>query len=156
VEWVLKDDQSRPDLARTLYEQLITVDKVDLLSGPYGTASILSAMGIAQRYNKLLLHNTFGTPALAKYDLQFSTSGGAGDPENVWPNLLLNAVASAPNPPRTIAIVTSKFPSLHFISLGAREAAKKRGLSEVLYLEWEFGNRDFGRSRGASRTRGPT
>jgi branched-chain amino acid transport system substrate-binding protein len=144
VEWVLKDDQSRPDLARTLYEQLVTVDKVDLLSGPYGTASILSAMGVAQRYNKLLLHNTFGTPALAKYDLQFSTSGGAGDPENVWPNLLLNAVASAPNPPRTIAIVTSKFPSLHFISLGAREAAKKRGLSEVLYLEWEFGNRDFG------------
>src|SRR6266540_2644817 len=31
VEWVLKDDQSRPDLARTLYEQLITVDKVDLI-----------------------------------------------------------------------------------------------------------------------------
>ena len=34
VEWVLKDDQSRPDLARTLYEQLATVDKVDLLMGP--------------------------------------------------------------------------------------------------------------------------
>src|SRR6266852_5352677 len=33
VEWVLKDDQSRPDLARTLYEQLITVDKVDLIMG---------------------------------------------------------------------------------------------------------------------------
>src|ERR1041384_1295605 len=33
VEWVLKGDQSRPDLARTLYEQLITVDKVDLLIG---------------------------------------------------------------------------------------------------------------------------
>src|SRR6267378_4274217 len=66
VEWVLKDDQSKPDLARTLYEQLITVDKVDLLIGPYATASILSAMGVAQRYSKLLLHNTFGTPALAK------------------------------------------------------------------------------------------
>ena len=47
VEWLLKDDQSRPDLARTLYEQLVTVDKVDLLSGPYGTASILSAMVFA-------------------------------------------------------------------------------------------------------------
>ena len=144
VEWVLKDDQSRPDLARTLYEQLVTVDKVDLLNGPYGTASILSAMGIAQRYNKVLLHNSFGTPSLAKYDMQFPTSGGSGDPEVVWPNLVLNAVASAPKPPKTIAIVTSKFPSLHFISVGAREVAKKRGLNEVLYLEWEFGNRDFG------------
>ena len=30
VEWIVKDDQSKPDLARTLYEQLVTVDKVDL------------------------------------------------------------------------------------------------------------------------------
>src|SRR5262252_5752207 len=35
VEWVLLDDQSKPDLARTLYERLVTVDKVDLLIGPY-------------------------------------------------------------------------------------------------------------------------
>src|ERR1019366_3494220 len=28
VEWIVKDDQSKPDLARTLYEQLLTVDKV--------------------------------------------------------------------------------------------------------------------------------
>jgi branched-chain amino acid transport system substrate-binding protein len=144
VELVLKDDQSRPDMARTLYEQLVTVDKVDLIAGPYGTANILSAMAVAQRYNKILLHNSFGTPRQAKYDMQFSTSGGALDPEVVWPNLVLDAVASSAKAPKTIAIVTSKFPSLHFISVGAREAAKKRGLQEVLYLEYEFGNRDFG------------
>jgi ABC-type branched-subunit amino acid transport system substrate-binding protein len=144
VELVLKDDQSRPDMARTLYEQLVTVDKVDLIVGPYGTANILSAMAVAQRYNKILLHNSFGTPRQAKYDMQFSTSGGALDPEVVWPNLVLDAVASSARPPKTIAIVTSKFPSLHFISVGAREVAKKRGLQEVLYLEYEFGNRDFG------------
>src|SRR5258705_816317 len=49
VEWVVKDDQSKPELARTLYEQLITVDKVELLMGPYTTGSILSAIGVAQR-----------------------------------------------------------------------------------------------------------
>jgi branched-chain amino acid transport system substrate-binding protein len=155
VEWALKDDQSRPELARTLYEQLVTVDKVDLLNGPYGTASILSAMGVAQRYSKLLLHNSFGTPSLAKYDMQFPTSGGSGDPENVWPTLVFDALASAPRPPQNIAIVTSKFPSLHFISVGAREAAKKRGLAEVLYLEWEFGNRDFGPIAGRVKDASP-
>ena len=144
VEWIVKDDQSRPELARTLYEQMITVDKVDLIVGPYGTASILAAMGVAQRYNKLLLHNSFGTPRQAKYDMQFSTSGGAFDIEEVWPNLVFSTVAGASTPPKTVAIVTSKFPSLHFVSVGAREQAKKRGLNEVLYLEWEFGNRDFG------------
>jgi branched-chain amino acid transport system substrate-binding protein len=30
------------------------------------------------------------------------------------------------------------------MSVGAREVAGKRGLKEVLYLEFEFGNRDFG------------
>ena len=30
------------------------------------------------------------------------------------------------------------------MSLGAREVAKKRGLQEVVFLEWDFGNRDFG------------
>lgn len=144
VQWILKDDQSRPELARTLYEQMITVDKVDLIVGPYGTASILAAMGVAQRYDKILLHNSFGTPRQAKYDMQFSTSGGALDIEEVWPNLVFSAVAGAPTPPKTIAIVTSKFPSLHFVTAGAREQARKRGLNEVLYLDWEFGNRDFG------------
>ena len=73
VEWIVKDDQSKPELARTLYEQLITVDKVDLILGPYATGAILSAMGVAQRYDKLLIHHTFGIPSLAKYDAQFPT-----------------------------------------------------------------------------------
>jgi ABC-type branched-subunit amino acid transport system substrate-binding protein len=33
---------------------------------------------------------------------------------------------------------------VHFLSLGGREIAKQRGLKEVLFLEWDFGNRDFG------------
>ena len=144
VEWIVKDDQSKPELARTLYEQLITVDKVDLLMGPYATGAILSAMGVAQRYNKVLVHHTFGIPSLAKYDAQFPTWSLGPDPAATFPNTLFDALAAQPKPPKTIAIVTSKFPSVHFMSLGAREVAKKRGLQEVLFLEWEFGNRDFG------------
>jgi len=144
VEWVLKDDQSKPDIARTLYEQLVTVDKVDLLIGPYATANILAAVGVAQRYSKLILHHTAGVPQLIKYDLQFPTGGLPADPEVSLPELVLNAVAQAPKQPKTVAIVTSKFPSVHFISVGAREAVKKRGMQEVLWLEWEFGNREFG------------
>ena len=68
LQWVLMDDQSKPELARTLYEQLVTADKVDLLMGPYATGAILSAMGVAQRYDKVLVHHTFGIPSLAKYE----------------------------------------------------------------------------------------
>lgn len=144
VEWIVKDDQSKPDVARTLYEQLVTSDKVDLLMGPYATGAILSAMGVAQRYNKMLIHHTFGIPSLAKYDMHFPAWSLGPDPGTTVPNTLFDALAASPKPPKTIAVVTSKFPSVHFMSLGAREVAKKRGLQEVLFLEWEFGNRDFG------------
>jgi branched-chain amino acid transport system substrate-binding protein len=144
VEWICKDDQSKPDLARTLYEQLITTDKVDLLMGPYATGAILSAMGVAQRYNKVLVHHTFGIPSMAKYDMHFPAWSLGPTPQTTVPNTLFDMLAASPKPPKTIAIVTSKFPSIHFLSLGGREVAKKRGLQEVLFLEWEFGNRDFG------------
>jgi ABC-type branched-subunit amino acid transport system substrate-binding protein len=144
VEWIVKDDQSKADLARTMYEQLVTSDKVDLLIGPYATGAILSAMGVAQRYNKVLVHHTFGIPSLSKYDMAFPAWSLGSDPGNTVPNSVFDALAASPKPPKTIAIVTSKFPSIHFMSLGAREVAKKRGLQEVLFLEWEFGNRDFG------------
>lgn len=144
VEWLVKDDQSKPELARTLYEQLVTSDKVDLLMGPYATGAILSAMGVAQRYNKVLVHHTFGIPHLAKYEMAFPAWSLGSEPGTTVPNSVFDALAASAKPPKTVAFVTSKFPSIHFMSLGAREVAKKRGLQEVLFLEWDFGNRDFG------------
>jgi branched-chain amino acid transport system substrate-binding protein len=144
VEWILLDDQSKPDVARTLYERLITVDKVDLLIGPYATGAILSAMGVAQRYDKLLIHHTFGIPSLAKYERQFPSWAMGPEPGRTVPTLVFDALVASPKPPQTIAIVTDKFPSVHFVSTGAREVAQKRGLREALYLEFEFGTRDFG------------
>jgi len=144
VEWIVRDDQSKPDVARTLYEQLITVDKVDLLMGPYATGAILSAMGVAQRYNKVLVHHTFGIPSKAGYDMQFPAWSLGPNPEVTFPNTLFDMLAASPKPPKTIAVVSSKFPSVLFMAQGAQEQAKKRGLTEVLYLDWEFGNKDFG------------
>jgi branched-chain amino acid transport system substrate-binding protein len=144
VEWIVRDDQSRPDLARTLYEQLVTSEKVDLLMGPYATGAILSAIGVAQRYNKMLISHTMGIPSLAKYDMHFPAWSLGPDPAQTVPTTVFEGLAQTNKPPKTVAVVTSKFPSIHFLSLGAREIIKKRGLTEVLFLEWEFGNRDFG------------
>ena len=144
VEWVLKDDQSKPDVTRTLYEQLLTVDKVDLFLGPYATGGILSAMAVAERYNKMLIHHTFGIPSMAKYNMHFPAWALGAKPEDTFPNMLIDALASTGNPPKTMAVVTSKFPSLHFLSLGVRDVLKKRGVQEVLFLEWDFGNMEFG------------
>ena len=144
VEWVVKDDQSKPDLARTLYEQLITGDKVDLLMGPYATGNSLAAMGVAQRNGKVLITNSFGIPSLAKYDMHFAGYVMGHEPGTTVPNTLLDTLAAGGQSPKTVAMVTSKFPSVVFLSQGAREVFKKRGLQEKLWLDWEFGNKDFG------------
>jgi ABC-type branched-subunit amino acid transport system substrate-binding protein len=114
------------------------------LMGPYATGAILSAMGVAQRYNKVLVHHTFGVPSMAKYDMQFPAWSLGPEPASTVPTTVFDALAASPKPPKTIAVVTSKFPSVHFMSLGARDVAKKRGLNEVLFLEWDFGNLDYG------------
>ena len=68
---MLLDDQSQPANARTLYERLITAEKVDLLMGPYGTSAIIAAMGVAQRFSKLFIQSSLGDPSLAPYEMQF-------------------------------------------------------------------------------------
>ncbi len=144
VEWVLLDDQSKPDITRSLYEKLLTVDKVDLLMGPYATSGILAAMTVAQRYNKVLPHHSFGMPHLAKYEGHFPTAAFGPEPNRTVPTTVFDALAATSNPPKTVAILTSKFPSAQFQSSGAKEVAEKRGLKVVLYLEYEFGTRDWG------------
>jgi branched-chain amino acid transport system substrate-binding protein len=144
VEWVLLDDQSKPELARSLYEKLITVDKVDLIIGPYATSAILAAMPVAQRYQKVYVHHSFGMPHLAKYEMHFPTAAFGPEPNRTLPTTVFDALAATSNPPKTVAILTSKFPSAQFQSSGAKEVAEKRGLKVALYLEYEFGTRDWG------------
>ena len=144
VEYVLLDDQSKPDVTRALYERLVTAEKVDLLIGAFGTASNLSAIAVAQRNQRLLISNTMGVPKLSTYEMHFPTQGLPPDPDRTFMNTVLDGLASTGKPPKTIAIVASKFPSTHFISVGGREVAEKRGVKVVLYLEHEFGTRDFG------------
>jgi len=144
VEWVLLDDQSKPEVTRSLYEKLITVDKVDLITGPYATAPILSAMGVAQRYQKLFLQSSMGIPKHLTYDMAFPATPFGPEPNKSYPKVVLDAMAGTPTPPKTLAILTSKFPSAQFMAEGTRDVAKERGLNVALYLEYEFGTRDFG------------
>jgi branched-chain amino acid transport system substrate-binding protein len=144
VEYVLLDDQSKPEVARSLYEKLITVDKVDLIQGPYATAPILAAMGVAQRYGKVMIQSSMGIPKLQTYDRAFPATPFGPEPNVTYPNVILDALATFPTPPKTMAILTSKFPSAQFMALGMKEQAEKRGVKVPLYLEYESGNRDFG------------
>ena len=144
VEYILLDDQSKPDVSRTLYERLITADKVDLILGPYGTASILAAMGVAQRYKKVFIQNTMGIPALATYEWHFSALVSGPEPSKSLPEKILDCYASTGNAPKTIAVVTSKFPSTEDMAKGMGKIAADHKIKEVAFLEYDVGTHDYG------------
>ena len=144
VEFILLDDQSKPDVARSLYEKLITVDKVDLIQGPSATAPILAAMGVAQRYGKVMIQSSMGIPKLQTYDMAFPATPFGPEPDKSYPNVILDAMATLSPAPKTMVVLTSKFPSAQFMAQGMRVEAEKRGVKVPLYLEYEAGNRDFG------------
>jgi branched-chain amino acid transport system substrate-binding protein len=83
-------------------------------------------------------------PHLAKYEMHFPTAPFGPQPNVTVPTTVFDALAATANPPKSVAIVTSKFPSAQFLSAGARDVAAKRGLNVALYLEYEFGTRDWG------------
>ena len=81
---------------------------------------------------------------MAQYERHFPGWPIGFSPEETNNNMICDAIAASGKPVKSVAIVTSKFPSLHFLALGAREVFKKRGYTEALFLEFEFGARDFG------------
>ena len=143
VEHILYDDQSQAGVTRTLYEKLISIDKVDLVIGPYATAGILAAMAVAQRYGKVLVQPSLGIPSMSTYDMMFGSSPWGPDPATHLAELVFDAVASVGAAPKSVAIMTSKFPSSQFYAKAAQAVAEKRGISVAVYLEYEFGTRDF-------------
>lgn len=56
VELVTYDDRSDPGTAVKLYERLITVDKVDLLFGPFGSAATAAASAVAEKHKMVMMN----------------------------------------------------------------------------------------------------
>jgi branched-chain amino acid transport system substrate-binding protein len=143
VKWLVRDDESDQAKVSTLYEQLISQDKVDLVIGPYATPNILSAMAVAARHGYTLPQHTAVIAPLMTYNCQFPAWSIGPKPNAYVPNQLFDAVASMPDPPKRVAILTNQNGSTDFVSYGAGSdktgmvsIAKKRGLDVVLEAKY--------------------
>lgn len=146
VVWTVRDDESDQAKVATLYEQLISQDKVDLLMGPYATPNILSAMAVAERHGYVLPQHTSVLAPLMKYPCQFPGWSYGFTPNELVPGLLFDAMASLPRPPKKIAILTNQNGSTDFVSYGAGDnkkgfvsIAKERGLEVVAEIKYPPG-----------------
>jgi branched-chain amino acid transport system substrate-binding protein len=66
VEFVVYDDQSKPEQAVRIYEKLITDDKVDLLLAPWGTPFHISIAPVLEKFKFPMVGNTAASVALRK------------------------------------------------------------------------------------------
>jgi branched-chain amino acid transport system substrate-binding protein len=58
IELKLLDDRSEASASARLYDQLIEVDKADVLIGPFGSAASLTAAAVAERRRRVLINAT--------------------------------------------------------------------------------------------------
>ncbi|HEY8473141.1 MAG TPA: ABC transporter substrate-binding protein [Natronosporangium sp.] len=152
VEWRVLDDESNPDRVTQLYERLITQDEVDLVIGPYATPNILAAVAVAEREGYMIPHHTAIHAPLLTYRCQFPGWSIDPEPDVYVSELLFDALASLPEPPQRIAIVTnesgSTAPMTHGFAEGGGggmlEIAAQRGLEVVEELPYAPGNQEWG------------
>jgi branched-chain amino acid transport system substrate-binding protein len=152
VEWEPLDDESDGEKVTTLYEQLISQDNVDLIMGPYGTPNILPAMGVAERHGFVLPQHTAVIAPLLTYECQFPAWSIGPTPNEYVPNLVLDALATLPEPPKTIAVVANQNGSTAFVANGVaddpndpdvKNVAEGRGLTVVADIPYPPNTTDW-------------
>ena len=152
VEWTVQDDESDQARVSQLYERLISQDAVDLIMGPYATPNILSAMAVAERHGYVLPQHTAVLAPLLTYDCQFPAWSIGFEPNVYVPTQLYEALATLPDPPKTVAFATNQNGSTDFVTRGlpddendpdARSIARDKGLEIVADIPYPPGTTEW-------------
>src|ERR1700755_1034705 len=145
VQLVILDDQSTPSNVPNIYTKLITVDKVDLLLGPYGTNFVAPAMpAIIQNKKMTISFTAIGINDKFNYDKYFSMVSVGPDGVNAF-SIGFFDLASQQNPkPQTVAILAADAEFAQSAAQGAREEIKKHGFKLVYDKSYPPSTTDFG------------
>lgn len=139
VEFVVYDDTSEPDVARNLYEKLITEDKVDLILGPYSSPVTIPASTVTEKYGYPMVVS--GASATDIWARGFKYVFGI---YTMAPFYLDGAIDLAvKNGYKTVAIVNENSAFAKDTVAGAERKAKEAGLQIVFQEEYGRDVRDL-------------
>jgi branched-chain amino acid transport system substrate-binding protein len=144
VELVYYDDQSNPSNVPALYTKLITVDKVDLLLGPYATNMVAPAMPVIMQNNKTIISFlAIGINRHFNYPRYFSmVPVGPKGPGAFSDGFFELAAAHSPRP-QTVAIVSADAEFAKTAADAARDNAKAAGFTVVYDRSYPPPTTDF-------------
>ena len=127
-----------------IYTKLITVDKVDLLLGPYGTNFVAPAMPTVMQHNKLTISFTaIGINRHFNYDKYFSMVSVGPDGINAFSKGFFEIAAAQKPKPQTVAILAADAEFARSAADGAREELKKHGFKVVYDQSYPPPTTDF-------------
>jgi branched-chain amino acid transport system substrate-binding protein len=137
MELLIRDDGSDPKTAVSLYETLITEDKVNAVLGPYGSPYTDAVADVTEKHRKLMVAPAAGTTSIwekgRRYlimvlsPLEASTEGTID--------------LAARHGLKTIALIGSL--ARPAIIKGALELARKQGLEVVVHETFPAGTTEF-------------
>jgi branched-chain amino acid transport system substrate-binding protein len=145
VELVHYDDQSTPSSVPGIYTKLLTVDKVDLLLGPYATNMAAPAMPVIMQYGKTTITVlAIGVNGHFKYHRYFSMVPVGPEGVKAFSRGYFE-IAAAQNPkPKTVAMISADAEFSRTAADGAKENAKALGFSINYDQTYPPATTDFG------------
>src|SRR5207247_1868990 len=144
VQLVILDDQSTPSNVPNIYTKLITVDKVDLLLGPYGTNFVAPAMpAIIQNKKMTISFTAIGINDKFNYDKYFSMVSVGPEGVNAFSICFFDLAAAQTPKPQTVAILAADAEFAQSAAHAARQEIKKQGFKIVYDKSYPPSTTDF-------------
>jgi branched-chain amino acid transport system substrate-binding protein len=144
VEVIHYDDQSAPSNVPGLYTKLISVDKVDLLLGPYATNFTAPAMPTIIQNKKMTISFTaIGINREYKYPKYFSMVPVGPDGARAFSKGFFELAMTQTPKPQTVAILAADAEFARSAADGAKEELKKHGLKLVYDQSYPPSTTDF-------------
>jgi branched-chain amino acid transport system substrate-binding protein len=144
VELVYYDDQSNPNNVPGIYTKLISVDKVDLLIGPYATNMIAPAMPAIMQANKMTI-SMLGVNVNRQfnYPRYFSMVPGGDEGTLAFSRGWFEIAAAQSPKPRTVALMAADAEFGKTACDGARQNAKTGGFDIIYDKSYPPGTTDM-------------
>jgi branched-chain amino acid transport system substrate-binding protein len=156
VELVYYDDQSNPANVPSIYQKLLTVDKVDLLIGPYATNMVAPAMPVIMGAKKTTISLlAIGVNNHFKYSQYFSMVPVGPDGVKAFSQGYFEIAAAQKPKPKTVAIIAADAEFAKTAADGARRNAKALGFDIIYDKTYPPPTTDFGSVMRAVRAADP-
>jgi branched-chain amino acid transport system substrate-binding protein len=139
VQLIVEDDQSQAAAAVTIYERLISQEKVDLVFSPYSSPITEAVANVTEKHRRPMVAAGAATTSIFKKGRKYIFM--LLSPAAVYLEGLVDTAAKRGL--KTIAVLyeDTLFPKA--IALGAVEIAKKRGMQAVVVEAYPKETKDF-------------